>query len=167
MKLTLLPVFALALLLSACSTSSSNSVQAPTGPAIPAGNKVTQWGELPSYEPAGHHFSGVTAPHLGPLQVNGELKLDLLVNPDGTIQDIAIFESSGDKVVDQIAASAFKKARYSLRLSANDPAPYVVRLTMGLKTTSVQNGHDQRYIDTRNYSSAGPTPPTQSYSTSP
>jgi TonB family protein len=148
------PVFLVsaALFLGACSTPTTRISQADNNPAVRSSNKVTKWGELPSYEPQGHHFEGLKFPHFGNREIRAEAKLDILVNPDGTVQDVTIFESCGDPSLDRALAATFKNARYSLQLGPNDPAPYVVRFTMGLKTEA----GDTRPINLANHSNAGP-----------
>lgn len=150
MKLHAMTLLALGLVLGACSTPTTS-----TGPAVRAGNKVTQWGELPTYESHGHRFEGVRSPPVGRMLVNGTVQLDLLINADGTVEDVAIFQSSGDPRVDKAAATAFRKARYTLSLGPTDPAPYVVRLTMGMKS-GAPDPADR--IDMTNYSQLGPQP---------
>jgi TonB family protein len=150
MKVAPLALLAACLLLAACSTPTTS-----TGPAVRAGNKVTRWGELPAYEPNGHRFEGVGSPDVGRVLANGVVQLDLLINADGTVEDVAIFESSGDPRVDKAAATAFRRARYTLKLGRDDPAPYVVRFTMTLKTEAPA---PVSRIDMTDYSKLGPQP---------
>lgn len=183
MKSSLLVFLGLPILLGACNASTSTSAYIDTSLAVSAGTKDTKWGLLPSYEPAGHRFTGVSAANFGaamrrrdtvlPLTVFGvldtavALKLDLLVNPDGTVRDVAIFESSSNPVLDKAAAAAFKNARYSLKLSPVDPAPHVVRLTMGVRI--VANAGSHGLVNSSSLGSLGPQanysgPPPANYS---
>lgn len=160
MKALTLTVFALTCLLSACSTSTptaSNRAAPPPGPAIPTGTKVTAWGELPTYDAEGHRFKNMRAPYAGRAPLNGKATLDLLVNPDGTVEDVAVFESSGNAVFDRAVCAQFEKARYTLKLGPDDPAPYVVRLTIVLQS-GTDAGESQIPINMTNYSQLGPQP---------
>jgi len=198
MKRNLLPVLALSLLLGACTTNPNTSAHIDTNPAVSAGIKDTKWGPLPSYEPAGHRFTRLSFPSIdrwndGSLikpdsyergghpfnklsvasiessTAGGVVKLDLLVNQDGTVRDVAILESSSDPSVDHATAAMFKKARYSLKLAPEDPAPYLVRFTMDLRMvrTAGRDGHG--FGDSSSVASLGPrpgyySPPPTSYS---
>lgn len=129
MKPPLLLLVASIFLLSACS---SFQVPVPTAkrtvpPAVRAENKITTFGEFPSYDPRGQHFKLFASLREYELGLSGRAVVDVIVNADGTVQDAAIFESSGKPEVDQMALRLYRNSRYSLRLSPGDPAPYVVR----------------------------------------
>jgi TonB family protein len=59
--------------------------------------------------------------------LNGITIIELLVNRDGRVQKMAVVSSSGDAATDQMAMSMYRNARYSLTLTPDAPAPYVVR----------------------------------------
>ena len=126
------------------------------------GTKATAWGELPTYDPTGHKFTGMRAPVRA---VTGTISLDLKVGFDGRIEDIAVFESSGNTDVDRVLVDQFKKARYSLKLRPEDPAPYVVRITMhiepGPRPGWRPDGHFGKIDATSHKNLGGPTAPTQ------
>jgi TonB family protein len=156
MKLIPLPLVALALLLGACSSSTptaANHVAPPPGPPVRGSTKVTAWGELPSYDARGHYFKDMRAPNGGPY--NGKVTLDLLVNANGTVEDVAVFESSGNAQFDRAAADQFKKAQYTLQLGPDDPAPYVVRYTI---VNRINDTGSQIPANMTNYSQLGPGP---------
>lgn len=129
MKLHALPLLALSLLLGACSSAQSpkSATNPGTSPAVRTENKVTALGEFPSYDPQGQHFKLYTQRRAYEAVLEGRAMVDVIVNADGTVQDVAIFESSGDPSFDQMAIRLYKNSRYSLRLAPDDPAPYVVR----------------------------------------
>jgi TonB family protein len=157
MNRCLLPLIALASLLSACSSPAPTTAQAPAR-AIPTGTRTTTWGERPSYDQSGHYFKLTGRPSVNAF--DAKITFDVLVNPDGTVHDVALLSSTGNAKFDGRILARFKGARYTLRLDPADPAPHVVRQTVEFKTASADRGHDQRHIDTRNYSGAGPQPPT-------
>lgn len=155
MSLRLLPLVALSLLLGACSSFQSSHYVAKSTlpPPIRAGIKITPWGELPSYEQDGHFFKSWV--NLRPSEVNlsGRVVVEVLVKTDGTVRDVAIFESSGDSAMDQLALRMYKYSRYSLRLDATDPAPHVVRQEF-IRTPSQPSASN--HIDVTNYRTMGP-----------
>jgi TonB family protein len=126
MKLHILPLVALSLLLGACNTTHTTA-RANVPPPVRAENKVTAFGEFPSYDPRGQHFKLYTQLREYEVGRKGRAVVDVIVNADGTVQDAVIFQSSGDDDYDQTALRLFKNSRYSLRLAPGDPAPYVVR----------------------------------------
>jgi TonB family protein len=129
MKLRTLPLVSLALLLGACSSfqNASHFARNPVPPAVRAENKVTTFGEFPSYQQEGQYFKLFVPRRDSEAALHGRAVVDVIVNADGTVQDAVIFESSGDRDLDQMAVRLYKNSRYSLRLSRGDPAPYVVR----------------------------------------
>jgi TonB family protein len=119
-------------LLGACSSVNSASDPLPTPPpAVRITDSTTVWGKRPSYDPKGQYFIQVAAPNLHMwvrlLTHNVAATLDLLVNRDGTVQDAAVVESSGDPKTDVAVMAMYRHARYSLPLGPDAPAPYVVR----------------------------------------
>jgi TonB family protein len=137
MKLHALPLVALSLLLGACNTTRTTA-QSSVPPPVQTGTKVTAWGELPTYDPAGYIFTGMRAPVRA---ITGTVSLDLKVGFDGRVEDIAVFESSGNTEVDRAIVHQFKKARYTLQLRPEDPAPYVVRLTIHMESGAPSDDH--------------------------
>jgi len=119
----------LTLLLGACSSFRSPPPVAKrtVPPAVRAENKITAFGEFPSYDPQGQYFKLLIGIREYEAGLSGRAVVDVIVNADGNVQDAAIFESSGDPEVDKMALRVYKNSRYSLRLSPGDPAPYVVR----------------------------------------
>lgn len=171
MNRSLLSLIALASLLSACSSPAPTTAQAPApARAIPTGTRTTTWGERPSYDQSGHYFMLSGRPSVNAF--NATITFDVLVNPDGTVQDVALLSSTGNEKFDRRILARFKDARYTLKLDPADPAPHVVRQTVEFKTASSDQRHDQRHLDTTNYTSMGPQPPpaappaSYSYSTS-
>lgn len=160
MKPTLVPpLLVLTCLLGACSSFSPlRHAQAtlPPRPAQLAGSKVTVWGERPSYDQGGHHFRGLGRPTVNTFDF--KLTLDLLVNPDGSVHDVAIFESSGNPSLDRRVAARFKDAHYSLRLAPDDPAPHVVRWTIDFSKYNSPNPDPISIHAHNNLNGAGPVP---------
>jgi hypothetical protein len=134
MKCLLLPLFALTLLLGACSSINPASARHPTPPVpVRLANRATIWGEQPSYDEKGQYFVNVIVPKLHVLVPDGTTTLDLLVNRDGTVQKTAVVASCGNRTTDLSVAAMYGKARYSLPLGPDGPATYVVRQTFSFK----------------------------------
>ncbi len=168
MKLLLLPLLAAGVLLSACSSfrPPDETASLPATPPVSAGNKVTVWGELPSYEDGGHYFKNLQRANLTE-PFRGHVVLDLKVDAKGWVTDTAIFESSGNDVVDRAMLNVHKKARYTLRLGPDDPAPYVVRYKVVVSASGPPTGERRSSIMIGNPNElGGPRAPTQDYSTS-
>ncbi len=153
MKLHALPLVALSLLLGAC--SSAQSRQSAAKPATPAAvrteNKVTAFGEFPSYDPRGQKFKAFTGRRDTEIDLRGRAVLDVIVNADGSVMDVAIFESSGNPAYDEMALRLFRNSRYSLRLAPGEPAPYVVRqefVTKSNATAHTPSSTGPDYTDT-------------------
>ena len=162
----LVPLLALALAAGACSSNvaSSFKVKQPVA-AVPTGTVKTAWGDLPSYRGDGNGFpfalvnSSIQQSHIGDLQGGGTTVLDILVNPDGSIRDVSVLNSSGNPAVDRYAVNSFVGARSLLQLDAVSPAPYVVRQTYKLETSgssfagtglgSNSRNEENRYSDVR------------------
>lgn len=129
MKSPALLLVALSLLLAACSSFRSPPpvVKRTVPPAVRTENLVTAFGEFPTYNPEGQNFKLYTSLRDYEAGLTGRAVVDVIVNADGTVQDATIFESSGDPDYDAMALRLFRNSRYTLRLSPEDPAPYVVR----------------------------------------
>jgi hypothetical protein len=160
MKRVLLPIFALSLLLGACRTNPNMSARSDTSAhivatsaAVSLGIKDSKWGPLPSYELASHSFTHGSDSKFKSSARAGALKLDLLLDGDGSVHDVAVSESSGDAVMDKSIASAFKNAR-ALRLSPVDAGRHVLRFTMQIEIAS----RSQRFTDGASLGSLGPQP---------
>jgi TonB family protein len=124
---------------------------------VRAANRVTIWGDFPSYENTGHYFRLDNRRHRIK-GLNGRAVVDILVNADGTIRDAALFESSGSPEVDALALRLYRNSRYSLRLAPGLPTPHVVRQDF------IVRDHEREpplRIDATNYGTLGPnvTPP--------
>ena len=153
MKLRFVPLSALALLLCACSSFQSSSAFARRSvpPPVRAENKLTAFGEFPSYDPTGQYFKPHATRRGYEVVHDGRVVVDVIVNADGTIQDAAIVESSGNPEFDETALRLYKHSRYSLRLTRADPAPHVVR-----QEFISHNRTASAHIDTTNYRTMGP-----------
>lgn len=123
-----------ALLLGACSHLNSARALFPPPPApVRLADRSTNWGPQPSYDGKGQYFYHMLRPRSRDYVLNGITILELLVNRDGTVQKMAVVSSSGDSATDQVATEMYWRARYSLSLGPDDPAPYVVRQTVVFK----------------------------------
>lgn len=152
MKRYLLALITLPVLLGGCSSPNQSVSQR----VIPTGTVTSSWGERPSYRQYSHHFD-LTGRH--PVNAfDSKVDLEVLVNADGTVQDVAILESSGNAMVDRVTVARFMGARYSLKLEPTDPAPHVVRQLIEYKTESSMKAADRWYIDATKYSDLGPLP---------
>ncbi|WP_164976096.1 energy transducer TonB [Oleiharenicola lentus] len=120
-------------------------------------NRVSIWGEFPSYETTGHYFRLDNRRHRMK-GLNGRAVVDVLVNADGTIRNAALFESSGSPEVDALALRLYRKSRYSLRLAPGHPAPHVVRQEF---TVRDHEREPRLRLEATNYGALGPnvTPP--------
>lgn len=129
MKSPALLLVALSLLLGACSSFRSPPpvVKRTVPPAVRAENIVTAFGEFPSYKPEGQNFKLYASLRDYEIGLTGRAVVDVIVNADGTVQDAAIVEASGNPTYDEMALRLFRNSRYTLRLAPGDPAPYVVR----------------------------------------
>ena len=159
MKSVLPPLLALPLLLGACSSFTWDSAWHPVPPpAVRIADRLSAWGEQPSYEGKGQYFYHMSRPFSHQYALNGITILELLVNRDGTVQKMAVVSSSGDISTDRMALSMYWHARYSLPLGPDDAAPYVVRETVVFKGVATAKGSTYGPSD---YSSADyyPTPP--------
>lgn len=154
MKRLILPLIALTFLLGACSSPTKPTAQKPGGPPISTGKRATAWGELPTYDQAGHRFSFVRKPKYVGLDGAKPVTLDVVVNGDGSVKDATVTESSGNTLLDRTALECFVGAHYSLQLGARDAAPYVVRQQM--KFTKEEVSHFS-YLDNGQSFSAGKT----------
>jgi TonB family protein len=124
MKLHPLPLLALACLAGGCS-----SVLFP-----PKFTSMvdTPWGELPHYDQKWQNFYDTKRlpPHLRNDAWKGRAKVAVMVNRDGTVRDARLVESSGQQLIDAAILYSLQGARYTLKLAADDEAPYFVRETI-------------------------------------
>jgi len=123
-----LPLAALVLLVGACSSTQS-ALNTQSVPAKPAGTVETRWGSMPAYtsdkgSPILLDPQGIPAPLRG-----YSMKLDLLVDRDGTVREVDVRKTTSMPDVDAAIAAKFKKARSRLVLAPSDPAPYVIRFS--------------------------------------
>ncbi len=158
MKNLTMVLVAVCVMQSACSSfKPPQPLSSAAAEPVRTGNRVTVWGEFPSYETTGHYFRLDNRRHRI-RGLNGHAVVDVLVNADGTIRDAAIFESSGTPEVDALALRLYKHSRYSLRLASGHPAPHVVRQDFWVRD------HEREpplHLDATNYGALGPnvTPP--------
>jgi TonB family protein len=169
MKTKLLPLLAVPVLLGACSSLTQNTAQLPKTPApIRIADRDSAWGERPSYDPKGQYFIvSFKGPPAGRDMAtegaghSGIATVDVLVGRDGTVEDVVIASSSGDKTVDNAAMRICRNSRYSLQLGHDDPAPYVVSQKVGLKITVTASS---RNSSGNGISNTGPLPTYTEYS---
>jgi TonB family protein len=130
MKRLLLPLIALAFLVGACSSQPKTAAHPPGVPPKVTGKRTTAWGELPTYDGAGHYFTHIKRPRMpGALDAPKSVTLDIVVNADGSVEDATVTASSGDLVLDRTALACLIGARYTLKLAPDNPAPFVVQTT--------------------------------------
>ena len=123
-----------ALLLGACASSPStgHASAAPDSVYAPkTGTLATAWGQLSTY---GHQskdlrqfkdqFSWLPVFFAG---IENSATVDVLVNRDGTVRDVAIVRSSGDPDKDASVRSRINGVRITTNIAPGDPAPYVFR----------------------------------------
>jgi hypothetical protein len=126
MNRLILPLCALALLAGACSSTQS-AKKAPI-PAKNAGTVDTHWGNLPRYttdqQVAFLDFNPKGIPFF---PKSYRVEVDLLVERDGSVRDVAVRRTSGAPAVDDVVVTHFKQSRSRLLLSPTDPAPYVIQ----------------------------------------
>lgn len=153
MKLPILLFVALSFVLGACSSLRSPAPVAKriVPPAVRAENIVTAFGEFPSYDPRGQKFKPFSDRRNTEIDLRGRAVIDVIVNADGSVLDVAIVESSGNPAYDEMALRLFRNSRYSLRLSPGDPAPHVVRqefVTKSHATAHTPSSTGPDYTDT-------------------
>jgi len=130
-RFMILPLFALAFLAGACSSPQS-AKKSPSPQAKAAGTVETHWGNLPAYtseQGKGALVFDKEAIRL-PVVAAYHVKVDLLVDRDGRIKDVAVRESSGVPEIDAIVAQRFKQSRSRMVLDPTDAAPYVLQCAL-------------------------------------
>jgi len=145
MKRIFPPLLALPLLvLGACSSAYRSSAQLPTPPAVRTADLNTAWGKRPSYDQKGQYFYPAQPPayHLRDEPGSGGAVVEVLVARDGIVQDLALVSSSGSQQSDNLALDVLRQARYSLMLTAELPAPYVVRHKFNFYQGPEYRGYD-------------------------
>jgi len=151
---------ALPLLLAGCaSLHQPRALVPPPPPAVRLADLATTWGVLPRYEAKGQFFYHLSRPFSHEYVLNGVTTLDLLVDRDGRVQQLAVVASSGDVATDRMAKSMYWHARYTLPLGPDAPAPYVVReivVFRGYSSKQISSGstdtsHMQPPTTTENY----------------
>ena len=142
-----------ALLLGACASSPStgHASAAPDRVYAPkTGTLATTWGQLPTYghqskdlRPFKDQFSRLPAFFAG---FGNSATVDVLVNRDGTVRDVAIVKSSGDPAKDAMVRSKINGVRITTSIAPEDPAPYVFRTVVTLqKSTGETNASASNY----------------------
>lgn len=134
MKLILPPLLVLPLLLGACASSQQPGKETAAGSngfARQSGPLATAWGELPTYshQPADlrefkGRFSWLPVLLAG---IDNTATVDVLVNRDGTVRDVAIVGSSGNPAKDSTVKPSLDGVRITTKIAPEDPAPYVLR----------------------------------------
>jgi outer membrane biosynthesis protein TonB len=123
MRLLLIPVFALALVLAACSSTSKQ----PATAHYQTGSISSKWGDLPTYSPTPEPFA-IRLERPDP-NLSGEATVDLLLNRDGRVKDWDVVSSEDNNAFKRRIALWVNNHRMGPRLAASDPAPYVLRIT--------------------------------------
>lgn len=164
MKTVVHPFLVLALLLGGCSSMSVSRLS-PTAPGVSVAKRSSTWGEVPSYNVRGQSFNFASRYTPWDVPGNSVVAVDLLVNRDGTVRDAAVVASSGERSTDKEVVYLYRNARYSLRLAADDPAPYVVRQKVVLRPLALNAGsgvdYGRDYRPSPNYTETyNPTPMT-------
>jgi len=146
------------LLLGACASapSTGHASAAPDSAFAPkTGTLATTWGTLPTYRHQARdlqqfkdQFSWLPAFFAGTGQT---ATVDVLVNRDGTVRDVAIVKSSGDSNNDATVLSRINGVRISTTIAPGDPAPYVFRTVVTL-----QKNTGDTYASASNYYSDHP-----------
>lgn len=116
-------------LLAAGCTSTATHHATEGGPpeyAPSTGLCASPWGDLPTYrQPALPQFGPTFRPGNFP-DLEGTVVVDILVDRDGTVRDVAVVKSSGRADVDAAAVVRARALRYAAKIHPDDPAPYVV-----------------------------------------
>ena len=156
---SIFPLAALVLLVGACSsTQSSLNQNGQPVPARAAGTVETRWGSMPSYtcdkgSPIALNPQGIPTP-----APSWAVEVDLLVERDGTVRDVAMHRTSTIPDLDAVLVAKFKEARSVLVLASSDPAPYVIRYNLNhlveLADASrsqipLSSPNDYRYVNDR------------------
>jgi len=149
MKLSLLPLVALALAAGACSNQTASRIPDPFV-AVPAGTLETVWGAMPTYQAKGGKYPlALARTNINSVptefRAGNTAVLDLLVDRTGAVRGVKVHKSSGIDTVDHFLMLKFVGARSLLEVAATDPAPYVLRQTFKPGTPST-HGMD-RYVD--------------------
>ena len=144
------------LLLCACTSAPSTGHASTTDRsayATKTGTLATAWGQLPTY---GHQpgdlrqfkdqFSWLPVFFAG---IDNSATVDVLVNRDGTVRDVAIVRSSGDPDKDSSVLSRISGVRITTNIAPGDPAPYVFRTVVALQ----KNPGDSSSLDYYSYTS--------------
>ena len=127
-------MIASALLLGACTSSQQlgkAAVADSNGFARQTGSLATAWGKLPTYSHQPEElrefksrFSWLPVLLAG---IDNTATVDVLVNRDGTVRDVAIVESSGNPAKDSTVGPSLDGVRITTKIAPEDPAPYVFR----------------------------------------
>ena len=123
MRLLLIPVFALAMMSAACSSTSTP----PAAAHYHTGSIATKWGELPTYSPTPEPFA-IRLERPDP-NLSGEATVDLLLNREGRVTDWDVVSSADNNAFKRRIAPWVDNHRIGPRLAASDPAPYALRVT--------------------------------------
>src|SRR5690348_12285922 len=122
------------LLLGACSSFQQIRYDTSVGSdgfARPTGMLATEWGKLPTYSHQPTELRQLQSQFSRfPIWIAGidnTATVDLLVNRDGTVRDVAIVESSGDPRKDSTIKPHLDGVRIETKIAPQDPAPYVFR----------------------------------------
>ena len=126
-RIAALPLI-LSLMVAGCSSPDAKTKMHATEPeyAPSTGLCASPWGDLPTYkQPA----RAAVRSEFRPVQTHnlkGTVVVDILVNRDGTVREVAVVKSSGKPDVDAAAVARARAFRFAAKIHPDDPAPYVV-----------------------------------------
>jgi len=127
LRLPLLLVL-LTLLASGCASTKTQPTAAGAESEFASGTGLcaSPWGDLPTYTQPGPPALAQMPRGGSQPDYDGSVVVDILVNRDGTVRDVAIVKSSGNDAVDDAALARARAFRYLAKIHPDDPAPYVV-----------------------------------------
>ncbi len=143
-------------LLGACASTQAPghaSVSSGAGYAHKTGELVTAWGKLPTYSHQSTdlrqfkaQFSRLPAFFAG---IENTATVDVLVNRDGTVRDVAIIKGSGYLDKDASVKDRLEGVHLTTKIAPEDAAPYVFRTVVTFqKTRGEYDGSASNYYVT-------------------
>jgi len=128
------------LLFDACASApaTGHTATAPDRDYAPkTGTLATTWGRMPTYAHQSKdlrqfkdQFSRLPVFFAG---IDNSATVDVLVDRDGTVRDVAVVRSSGDTDKDVSVRARLEGVRITTKIAPGDPAPYVFRTGVTLQ----------------------------------